>query len=233
MIRHPLRRVSLLALAIALTATAARAQETYKVEVLKEGPPAALAAAVKGTLAPQGYRVVDDQGTTYAEFWLRKAVPSSGPPAGPQGAVLFPILAEGELLGALRFADLGFDYRDQTIAAGVYTMRYGLQPVNGDHLGVSTFRDYVLLVPAAKDTSAAPLASNALMKQSAEAAGTSHPAVLMLLAAPSPVPDGPTMVHDEEKSTWGAVVPLGLDVKGQTGTPALPIQFVVVGAAMN
>ena len=70
---------------------------------------------------------------------------------GPKGAVLFPVLAEGELLGALRFPGEGHDYRDQTIAKGVYTLRYGFQPVNGDHLGVSTYRDYALLVPAAKD----------------------------------------------------------------------------------
>ena len=34
-------------------------------------------------------------------------------------------------------------------------MRYGLQPVNGDHLGVSTYRDYSLVLPAAKDRSLA------------------------------------------------------------------------------
>ena len=62
--------------------------------------------------------------------------------------MLFPFLADGELIGVLQFASEGHDYRDQSIAKGVYTMRYGLQPVNGDHLGVSTFRDYSLLLPA-------------------------------------------------------------------------------------
>jgi hypothetical protein len=233
MIAHRLRRVLPLALAIALPAAAARAQDSYKVEALKEGPPASLAAAVKGTLAASGYRVLDDQGKPYAEFWLRSAVPASGAPAGPKGTVLFPILAEGELLGAIRFSEEGGDYRDQPISAGVYTLRYGLQPVNGDHLGVSPYRDFVLLVPAAKDTGVAPVTGDALMKQSAEAAGTNHPAVLMLLAAPGPAPEGPTLVHDEAQNTWGVVVPLGLQVKGQSGAPALPIQLVVVGAAMN
>ena len=124
------------------------------------------------------------RGRRYAEFWLRKAVPATEKPAGPEGAVLFPVLAEGELLGALRFPGEGHDYRDQTIAKGVYTLRYGLQPVNGDHLGVSTYRDYALLVPAAKDKTVADLPQKRLEEQSAESAGTSHPAVLMLLAAP-------------------------------------------------
>ena len=134
-------------LAVALTPTVVRAQESYKVEVLKEAPPEALSGAIRGALEAQGYRIVDDQGKSYAEFWLRKATPAQGKPAGPKGAILFPVLQEGELLGALRFPGEGHDYRDQAIAQGVYTLRYGLQPVNGDHLGVSPYRDYALLAP--------------------------------------------------------------------------------------
>ena len=69
------------------------------------------------------------------------------------------------MLGALRFPGEGHDYRDQTIAKGVYTLRYGLQPVNGDHLGVSTYRDYALLVPAAKDSGVKDLAVKKLNEQ--------------------------------------------------------------------
>src|SRR5829696_6497017 len=108
---------------------------------------------------------------------LRHATPAQAKPAGPEGAVLFPVLQEGVLLGALRFPGEGHDYRDQTIASGVYTLRYGLLPVNGDHLGVSPNRDYALLLPAAKDKELAPLARKTLEERSAEAAGTSHPAV--------------------------------------------------------
>jgi len=216
---------------VALAPMGLRAQE-YKLEVLKEGPPAALSSTVKGALGAQGYRVIDEGGKSYAEFWLRKAVPASGKPAGPQGAVLFPILAEGELLGALRYPGEGHDYRDQTIAAGVYTLRYGLQPVNGDHLGVSTYRDYALLLPANKDSALTPLAKKKLEGDSAEAAGTSHPAVLMLLAPPEPASQGePALVHDQEQDTWGAVVSLGLDVKGASDPVALPVQVIVIGVA--
>jgi hypothetical protein len=220
-------------LAVALLPTAVLAQESYKIEVLKQGPPPALAGAIKEVVDAQGYRVVDDQGKPYAEFWLRKAVPATARPAGPQGAVLYPILAEGELFGVLRFPGEGHDYRDQTIAGGVYTLRYGLQPVNGDHLGVSTYRDYALLVPAAKDKSVASLAKKRLEEQSAESAGTNHPAVLMLLEAPEGAKSEPSMVHDEALNTWGAVVPLNLEVKGESGPATLPIQLILIGMAMN
>jgi hypothetical protein len=188
---------------------------------------------LKAALAGSGYRVLDDQGKNYAEFWLRKTIPATGKPAGSQGAVLFPVLTEGEWLGALRFPGEGHDYRDQTIAKGVYTIRYGLQPVNGDHLGVSTYRDYVLLVPAARDKTPANLVPKQLEQQSAESAGTNHPAVLMLLAAPAGSKPGSTMMHDETLNTWGAVVALDLVVKGESNPTPLPVQLILIGMAMN
>ena len=75
--------------------------------------------------------------------------------------MLFPFLADGELIGVLQFATEGHDYRDQSIAKGVYTMRYGLQPVNGDHLGVSTIATTRCLLPAAKDQTLAIPAAQA------------------------------------------------------------------------
>ena len=221
-------------LAVALTPTVVRAQE-YKVEVLKQAPPEAISSVVRGVLEAQGYRIVDDQGKSYAEFWLRKATPAQGKPAGPKGAILFPVLQEGVLLGALRFPEEGRDYRDQAIEPGAYTLRYGLQPVNGDHLGVSVNRDYVLLLPAAKDAALAALPRKKLEEGSSESAGTSHPAILMLTAAPdaSAAKGEPALVRDEAKNTWGAVVPLSLAVEGESAPLTLGIQLIVVGAALN
>src|SRR4051812_6640645 len=93
-------------LALGMVAPAA-AQDSYKIETLKEGPPPGLAAGVKGTLEAQGYRVVDPEGKPLVDLWLRKGAPASAKPSGPMGAVLFPILAEGELIGAARFAAEG------------------------------------------------------------------------------------------------------------------------------
>jgi hypothetical protein len=188
---------------------------------------------VKDALSATGYRVIDDQGKPFADLWLRKAIPASGRPAGASGTVQFPVLAEGELLGALRFAQEGHDYRDQAIPKGAYTLRYGLQPVNGDHLGVSPYRDYALLLPAQKDTSLANVAQKKLHEQSADAAGSSHPAVLMLLAASDPPPPEPAMLHDETKNTWAAAVSLNLGAKGSPGPLKLSLQVVLVGMAMN
>jgi hypothetical protein len=227
-----MRFIGAIVLALSLFATESRAQDAYKVEALKEGPPAALSSACKAVLSAEGYRVLNGEGKAVAEFWLRKAVPAAGKHSGPKGPICYPVLSEGELLGAFRFPSGGRDYRDQSIAAGVYTMRYGLQPVNGDHLGVSLFRDFALLVPAAKDTSVDPLPRKKVEEQSAEAAGTSHPAVFMLVPPPADA-KLVSMFHDDMKDTWGAVVPLTLAIKGESAPATMVVQLVVVGVAMN
>ncbi len=211
----------------------ARAQGPFKAEVLKESPPAALSAAVRAELSSTGYRIVNGKGKPFADVWLRKAIPASAKPAGASGTIQFPVLNEGVLIGALRYGGEGQDYRDQTIASGVFTLRYGLQPQNGAHLGASSFRDYALLLPAANDPTVNDLAKKPLDEKSAEAAGTSHPAVLMLLAATEPAKaDEPGVVEDKEKNTWAVVVPLPLLVKGDAAPAKLDVQLIVSGAAM-
>jgi hypothetical protein len=218
------------ALALILAPLAARAQDAYKVEPLKESAPSSLAEPLRGLFEASGYRVLSPDGKPFVDLWLRKGVPATARPAGAKGNILFPVLSEGELLGAFRFHAEGRDYRDQTIAPGVYTLRYGLQPENGDHLGTSPYRDFALLIAAAKDTMPASIPKKALEQRSSEAAGTSHPAVFMLRQGPAKPPASPEMVHDETLDTWGAVVPLPLQVKGDSGSTALPIQVVVVGS---
>jgi hypothetical protein len=212
--------------------TAALAQESIKVATIKQSPPESVAAPIRENLSGQAYRIQDEQGQTFADIWLRKAVPISAKPGESKGAVLFPFLAEGELVGVLQFAAEGHDYRDQPIAKGVYTMRYGLQPVNGDHLGVSTYRDYSLVLPAGKDRTLALPPRKQLEERSAESAGTSHPAVFLLLAAPADASKSdPSVIRDAEKNTWSVVLPLSLRIKGHNEDVSYPVRLVVVGAA--
>jgi hypothetical protein len=224
---HPIASILLACVTLAGVETD---QASMKVEVLNEVPPKALGAAICNVLNAHGYRIRDESGHPFMDIWLRKGIPSSAKPAGAKGTIQFPFLVEGELLGACQFAAELHDYRDQEIPKGLYTLRYGLQPVNGDHLGVSPFRDYALLLPAAKDTSLDLPPRKQLEERSAEAAGTSHPAVLMLLSSPSEeLKKAPLMVHDSDKNTWSATLPLELVVKGQGGSLAYPVRLVVVG----
>jgi hypothetical protein len=207
------------------------AQESLKVQAVKQAPPTAIGPEILRGLDSQAYRIQDEQGGDFARVWLRQATPVSETPGGPKGTIQFPFLADGELLGVLEFAREGHDYRDQPIAKGVYTMRFGLQPVNGDHLGVSTYRDYVLLLPAAKDRTPAAPNRKQLEQRSAESAATSHPASFLLLMAPPGAKPEPSVLHDTEKQTWSVILPLRLQVKGNGEPVVYPVQLVLIGAA--
>jgi hypothetical protein len=216
-----------------LTRTASAQEEPISVKALKTPPPDGIAKEIRDGLSDSGYQVVDGQGKAYAEIWLRKGVAAKGSPSGPNGPILYPILETGELLGVLRFSGEGFDFREQPIKEGVYTLRYGLLPENGAHLGVSEYRDYTLLVPVAddQDTKKVPLPD--LQKRSMKSSGTNHPAVLMLGPPPEAAPaagEG-AIVHDELKRTWGLAALLGIEAGGKPAS--LPIQLIVVGAAMD
>ncbi len=179
-----MRPIVLLCLLVA-GGTGGYAQESIKVEARKQAPPASLAADVVGALNGQSIRIQDGEGKDFAEIWLRESIACAEKPSGPKGVIQFPFLADGQFLGILQFATEGHDYRDQAIAKGVYTMRYGLQPTNGDHLGVSPYRDYVLLLPASKDkTLAAP--SRKQLEQQRRRVGRNKPSGVI------PVVDGAT-----------------------------------------
>jgi hypothetical protein len=110
-------------------------------------------------------------------MWLRSAMPS-GPNNG-ESSVTLPTVPKGALMGVLRFDAKGADRRGQTIAPGVYTLRYGDYPINGNHQGVAPQRDFLLLVPAALDKSADAVGDfDALVELSRKASGAPHPAVL-------------------------------------------------------
>jgi hypothetical protein len=175
------------AVSLLLTAGALTAQ--YKSEPAGP-PPAELAPAIGQALQQQGTKIVAGAGNVFCEVWFRTTLPAG--PKSTEDSVTLATVPHGALLGAIRFSGQGADRRGQVIKAGVYTLRYSLQPVNGDHLGVSPQRDFLVMVPAAddKDLNATPN-FDALMAMSRKASGTPHPAVLSIWAAGAgdPVPN--------------------------------------------
>lgn len=216
-----------------LTRMASAQEEPISVKTLKTPPPDGIAKEIRDGLSDSGFQIIDGQGKAYAEIWLRKGVPAKGAPAGPSGTILYPVIEVGELLGVLRFPGEGADFREQPIKEGVYTLRYGLLPENGAHLGVSEYRDYALLVPVAEDKEPKKVPLPDLQKRSMKSSGTNHPAVLMFAPPPDALPaSGDGMIsHDELKQTWGLSALLAIDAGGKA--ESLPIQLIVVGAAMD
>lgn len=217
-------------LAAALLATGVEARQSYKAEALNEAPPEDLAAPIREALQDTGVRIVDDQGMPFADLWLRKEVAANGKPSPePVGSIIYGFLEPGQLVGAIRLAAEIGDYRDQPILPGVYTLRYGLQPVNGDHLGVSTYRDYLLLSLADEDAKLERVTEEDLEFLSTGASGTTHPAVFLLLPPPSADAEAPQVVRDEAEERTGVVLSLPATVKGEQAPESVPIQLILLG----
>jgi hypothetical protein len=209
------------------TPGATRAQG-YKAESAKAEAPAELAADVRGTLSDQAIKISNPQGAL-CEIWLRKSVPAKAGAATALG-VIYPQFTEGELVGAIRFDADAKDYRKQTVKPGVFTLRYMLIPVDGNHQGVAPNRDFLLLVPGAMDASAGTLAPPDLIKASRKSAGTGHPSVWSLLDADSAPAALPGIAHMADGDLWVVYFNLPIATDGG-GAANAPMALVIAGYA--
>ena len=160
-----------------------------------------------------------------AEVWFRKGVPVTKS-ASSSPDVIYGGLSVGEFVGLVHFPQKTTDYRGQAIKTGYYTLRYAEIPQDGNHMGVSTYRDFLLMSPVAADTQLDQnLAFDALIKLSRQTAGTGHPAILMLdPASQSATATFPAAVADDQ-GNW--TLQVKLDTNGQPAQ--LPFAVVLVG----
>ncbi len=196
--------------------------EEFTVEALKEGAPAEVADAIRKEMAPAGTRVLRG-GKPFIDVWFRAAVPTGEPRQGL--GILYGEIRQGGVVGAVRFHAGSSDYKNQKFPAGVYTLRYGLQPEDGDHQGTADNRDFLLLCQAAGDASPDPIAEpKELHKLSAKVNGKKHPAVLYLVRGPEGA--APRIVRDDPAER----VMLEVDVPA-SGGKHLRMWIVIVGKA--
>ncbi len=181
-----------------------------KVERLEAPPPESVPEKIRTTLEGQAYAVTLN-GQELAHFWLLESLPE-GAPGGGYG-LNFANIPYGAPLGAVKLLEEWKDYKDLPVPAGVYTLRYAHQPADGNHTGVSFYRDFLLLVPAGSDPGSEgemeidPL--NALSKMST---GTVHPGVMAVF----PIWDGveTTSVVKNEMEQWTLAWKVGDQVLG-------------------
>ncbi len=195
-------RLLLLSLAVSTLAVSLRAQD-YKLEAIAAAP-SDLPAAYAPLISASGYRIVGPTGPK-CEIWFRKSIPVGAQPADT--SIVFGI-AQGALLGVIRFPAKGEDRRGQLINPGLYTLRYSTYPVDGAHQGVAPQRDFALISPIANDTdpNAAP-AFDALVQMSTKASRSPHPAVLSL---ESPTGSAfPALTKEGDNSDWVLSVQIG------------------------
>ncbi len=217
-----------LALLAAVVAVPSLSAEEYRIEAIADAAPAdELSAEIAALIDSSGVKVVKGASRTVCEIWLCKSWPVKDEFKATD-AVAYPF-SQGQLIGVVRYKNKGGDFRDQEIAKGVYTLRYAQQPVDGNHVGTSVTRDFLLLVNAEVDKSVKPIELLKLIEHSAAAAESKHPAMLALKMPKKGDAEKPSLVHDEDAELWLAT----LAGKSESGgkTAALPISVVVVGYA--
>jgi hypothetical protein len=210
-----------------MAALPAAAQDYKIAKTDAPAPGQAIAPAIASQLATAGFKVTKGS-AVLMEMWPAKEWPiAEGAAAG--GEVLYP-LTPGQVIGVARYPAKAADFRDQEIPAGTYVVRYGQQPVDGAHVGTSPTRDFLVLLPAAKDREAAPLDAKMLIEISKETTGTAHPAILSLQAAGE---GGESLsIREDGERQWVIVHFVG-KVKQGAADRALPVDLVVVGKAVE
>jgi hypothetical protein len=203
------------------------AEAKYRIKVIKAEPPKELKEPVRKLLSDEAVQLLDAKGTALTQVWFRKEVPAKVTPEQLKNGLTYRDLKETTLLGAIQFLKPGADYRKQKVPAGVYTMRLGFQPMDGDHMGVSMFQDFCLLAAADMDAKPDPLEPKALQELSTKSINTTHPAVLMLFPDPKP-PEKPQL-SAKSNNHWVLNTKAVVSSDGKKG--ALGIGLTLVGAA--
>lgn len=183
--------------------------------------PKDLPVTLSDQLAPQGYQVKGPK-RELCSIWLLKDVAVT-PDFAASTSIKYPF-TPGQLVGVIsvpRRAGLN-DFKGHELESGVYTLRYGQQPMDGNHIGTSDTADFLLAVPAAEDADPAPIADlKSLFSRSAQASGTTHPAIFSLLPAEGDAEPG--LTNDAEHEFWI------LSLTATSGEHKVPLRLIVVG----
>jgi len=217
----------LLILLVELISSGSRAADCQLDKV--GGAPPGVAAGIVKQLVLSHVRLRIDN-ADFCEIWVAKAWKrrAENQGASSPSSVLYPI-EPGSLVGAIRVAHLCYDLRDQEIPAGVYTLRYAVQPDIEAHKDSHESRDFLLLVAASVDKSQEPIADqDKLIGKSADSIGSMHPAFLPLLKVDKPG-DAPA-VHRDPRDPDGWL----LQVRGndQQGT-SVPMEVILLHAKIG
>jgi len=137
--------------------------------------PPELAPPVAAALSPDV--VTATTSTTKLEFWWVKSLALR---TGASEAPSWSDVPDGSLVGALRLSANWTDIRGYTVRPGVYTLRFALQPQNGDHLGISPNREFLLPAPAADDVTVDPVGYDGAVALAKKSSRRAHPASMSI-----------------------------------------------------
>ncbi len=167
-------------------------------------------------------------------LWIRKDIPAKAN-FKPSYSVHYPF-AMGELVGMIQIpkGKPFSDFRQQEIKAGLYTLRYGHIPEDGNHLGASEIADFLLAIPVAIDNSTKRMEKpKHLSEQSAKAVEAEHPAIFSLFNIGEDIKNETKIVYDEDHDHWVLISTVSVssisDKKAKK--KRIPFGLIVIGFA--
>jgi hypothetical protein len=138
-------------------------------------PPSDIAPAIASLLSPDAITVT--VGDVPVTLWWVNTLPLE---TSPSGSPKWSDVSEGSLVGVVNVGGTWHDIRGYVLKPGPYTLRFAMQPQNGDHLGVSPNREFLLVAPAAADTAPGVAGAKAAIDLSKKAVNRAHPSALSL-----------------------------------------------------
>ncbi len=189
--------------------------------------PAALGESIKAELQDQALVISRADKPVY-QVWLRKEIPFKTVPESPAKAL--NALGQTTLMGAIAVIADERDYRDDELYQGVYTIRFGLRPEDGNHLGTSEHLYFAVLIDAKNDKELGKITkSRQLVKASSKTSATDHPMILSLF--PVKEADSEALsVH--EPAPEHQAIRLSIPATNPDGSKASPLVFDLVVAGM-
>ena len=197
----------------------------YKVELV-EGAVQGVDPVIAKLLSARHIKVrLEDE--ELCEIWLTKSwqthdtskQPASNPPIDYR-------LLPGSLVGVIKVSRTLFDLRDQEIPAGVYTLRYAVQPQFEAHRDSHESRDFLLLLSPEVDKSPEPVAkADKMIADSAESIQSMHPA-FMPLVKPAENDRSKNVRRDERDENGWILMVTGSDESGKK----IPLDMILLRA---
>src|SRR5262245_45072994 len=135
------RFTSLLIVCVVLLGVQAQ-DAKYAIKVAETPPPKELEPAIQKLLGKQSIQLLDAGGKVLGEYWFRTEVPAEATDEQIKNGLTYREVPQSTIIGAVRFDQDTRDYRKQKVKAGVYTLRLGYQPMDGDHAGMSDFQEF-------------------------------------------------------------------------------------------
>lgn len=207
-----------------LICPASAPEPAFSAKLEKVPIPTSLSEPIRKLMGEQAL-VVREGSDTIMTLWFRTEIPVKATAEQMQNGITYREIPEGTLIGALEFPKPFTDFRKQELPAGVYTLRFAVQPDIGDHTGTSPHPEFCLLSAASEDKSEEPIEKKKLIELSSKVNDGRHPAVLLLW--PNNTRDAIVKLLD--KGNGVLVATCKLSVASEEGKASLGIAVTVAG----